>query len=361
METLTVQTSTNNYQIVIKENIRFIVPHYLDKTYSSIFIITDETVASLYADDVFDSFKETGYDVKIEIIPSGEASKSMDMYETLQTSLLKAGVDRKGLIVALGGGVVGDLAGFVAATFMRGIDYIQVPTTILAHDSSVGGKVAINHPLGKNLIGSFYPPVAVLYDTGTLNSLPKDEIRSGYAELLKEACIGNADFLADLLNVSLDDISNHQLQNHLYKGIQVKQSIVEQDEKEANIRMFLNFGHTLAHAIETELGYGELTHGEAVAIGMLFALRLSETELAITVPRQQIADWFHKNHYPISLSSLEVSQLIKHMKSDKKTENQQIQMVLLQKIESPLMKNISDEVLKKALATFMEELNDTWQ
>ena len=361
MKTLTVETSTNNYQIVIKENIRFSVPDYLEKTYSSIFVITDETVAPLYADDVVQSFAENGYDVQIKAIPSGEASKSMEMYEALQTSLLKAGVDRKGLIIALGGGVVGDLAGFVAATFMRGIDYIQMPTTILAHDSSVGGKVAINHRLGKNLIGSFYPPAAVLYDTGTLRSLPTNEIRSGYAELVKEACIGNADFLNELLDVSLNSISNHQLQEHLYKGIQIKQTIVEQDEKEANIRMFLNFGHTLAHAIETESGYGTLTHGEAVAIGMLFALRLSENELAVTVPSKQIAYWFHENQYPLTLSSLDVTQLMKHMKSDKKTENQQIQMVLLEKVESPLMKKISDEVLTQALDTFMEEMNDTWR
>src|SRR5699024_7795769 len=137
MKTVTVETSTNNCQIVVKENIRFSVPAYLENTYSSIFVITDDTVAPLYADDVVQSVAENGYDVQIKAILSGEASKSMEMYEALQTSLLKAGVDRKGLIIALGGGVVGDLAGFVAATFMRGIDYIQMPTTILAHDSSV--------------------------------------------------------------------------------------------------------------------------------------------------------------------------------------------------------------------------------
>ncbi|HLQ95228.1 MAG TPA: 3-dehydroquinate synthase [Pseudogracilibacillus sp.] len=361
MNTLTVQTSTNNYEIVIEEGIRFSVSMYLKKDYSSVFIITDDTVASLYAGDVSHSLQKQGYIVKTEVIPSGEISKSMEMYETLQTSLLEAGMDRKGLIIALGGGVVGDLAGFVAATFMRGIDYIQMPTTILAHDSSVGGKVAINHPYGKNLIGSFYPPAAVLYDTDTLSSLPVHEIRSGYAELIKEACIGNAEFLETLLNVSLDSISTKQLKNHLCAGIQVKQSIVEKDEKEANIRMFLNFGHTLAHAIETELGYGQLTHGEAVAIGILFALRMSEQEEAVRLPSEEIKRWFYENHYPCFPDRLDVSKLIEHMKSDKKTEKQQIQMVLLQEIESPVMKNVSDEKLREALETFMEELNNAWQ
>src|SRR5699024_1654322 len=141
-------------------------------------------------------------------------------------------------------------------TYMRGIDYIQVPTTILAHDSSVGGKVAINHELGKNMIGSFFPPKAVVYDVSTVFTLPEAEIRSGYAELIKEAFIADEAFLQQLWQITLNRLSPEQIKQHLYKGIQIKANIVEQDEREANIRKFLNFGHTLAHALETELGYG---------------------------------------------------------------------------------------------------------
>src|SRR5690625_492348 len=155
---------------------------------------------------------------------------------------------------------------------MRGIDYIQVPTTILDHDSSVGGKVAINHEQGKNLIGNFYPPVAVIYDVRMIQTLPENEIRSGYAELVKEAFISKEDFLQQLFAQPLSAISNEQLKKHLYEGVKVKVSIVEKDEKEANIRKYLNFGHTLARASESTKGYGAITHGQIVAIGMVFTL-----------------------------------------------------------------------------------------
>src|SRR5699024_5493517 len=156
------------------------------------------------------------------------------------------------------------------------IDFIQMPTTILAHDSSVGGKVAINHELGKNMIGAFYPPQAVIYDIETLKTLNKAELRSGYAELIKEAFISEKDFLNELTDTKLSE--------HLYKGIKIKSEIVEADEKESNVRKYLNLGHTLSHAIESELGYGKITHGEAVAIGMIFALKLSNIKYNAQLP-----------------------------------------------------------------------------
>src|SRR5699024_9392483 len=171
--------------------LRFRLNNLITKGYSKILIVTEDVVGSLYLDDVLNSLSEA----KTHIIPSADASKSLDMYSQLLTYLFKHHLDRNGLIIALGGGVVGDLAGFVAATYMLGIDYIQIPTTILAHDSSIGGKVAINHELGKNMIGSFYPPVAVVYDVDCLTTLPASEVRSGYAELVKEAFIRYTDFL----------------------------------------------------------------------------------------------------------------------------------------------------------------------
>src|SRR5699024_7013395 len=172
------------------------IQYYLSQKYTHIFIVTDDVIARLYLDDVLKGLDNRN--VHSFQVPAGETSKSIDMFHKLQTELLNHHLDRKSLIIALGGGVVGDLAGFVAATYMRGIDYVQVPTTILAHDSSVGGKVAINHELGKNMIGNFYAPKAVIYDVNTLSSLPEHEIRSGYAELVKEAFIANETFLQEL-------------------------------------------------------------------------------------------------------------------------------------------------------------------
>src|SRR5699024_7418799 len=275
------------------------------------------------------------------------------------TVALENHLDRHSLIIALGGGVIGDLAGFVAATFMRGIDYIQMPTTILAHDSSVGGKVAINHELGKNLIGAFYPPRAVIYDVDTLQTLPSHEVRSGYAEIVKEAFIAQNDLVDDLLSKRLVDIKEDELIDHLYRGIAIKGHIVEQDEKESYMRMFLNFGHTLAHAIEAELGYGDITHGEAVAIGMLFALQVSEDYMRVDLQSNRYKQWLLTNEYPLSLYGIHRDDIIEKMKLDKKSTNEQIQMVLLKTFEQPTVVHLSDERMATYLDTFIKELSET--
>ncbi|MEI3610787.1 3-dehydroquinate synthase [Pseudogracilibacillus sp. SO30301A] len=356
MNELSIKTSTHSYFVYIGDNLRFQLQDLIQQDYSSILIITDDKVASLYLDDVLSALK--GQRVFHSIIKSGEASKDIRQFYHLQTEAMNYHLDRKSLIIALGGGVVGDLAGFVASTFMRGIDFIQMPTTILAHDSSVGGKVAINHELGKNMIGSFYPPKAVIYDVNTLSSLPEHEVRSGYAELVKEAFIADESFLKRLLNVDIYSLSNNQLRDHLCNGIKIKAEIVEQDEKESNIRKFLNFGHTLAHALETKLGYGKITHGEAVAIGMLFALRLSEQTYNKALPSKSLYSWLKNNNYPLSLYGLKNSELLEVMKLDKKAENQNIQMVLLNNVADPKTIELSDREVLTALAMFEKELKD---
>lgn len=354
MQEIVVQAASHAYKIHIGENIRFKINEYIDKDYSSVLIITDDHVEALYLQDVLQSLKHKH--VYHVTIASGEASKSFENYYKLQTEAIQNGLDRQSLIIALGGGVVGDLAGFVAATFMRGIDYIQVPTTILAHDSSVGGKVAINHELGKNLIGNFYPPQAVIYDVATLTTLGQSEVRSGYAELIKEALIANAHFFEILLKIKLTQLSPEQLVNHLSAGIKIKANIVEADEKEAGVRKYLNLGHTLGHAIEAELGYGELTHGEAVAIGMLFALKLSEKYFSVQLPYQPLLQWLERNDYPLSLPNIEATDLLAKMKSDKKTVNKKIQMVLLKRIGEPIAIDIDDDLLYKQLQSFLKEM-----
>lgn len=359
MHSLNVKTSTHHYHVHIGKALRFQLLGLLPKKYKRILVVTDDVVAPLYLSELKKALTSEETTVVEVVIPSGEFSKNIEQFYHLQTVALENNLDRQSLIIALGGGVIGDLAGFVAATFMRGIDYIQVPTTILAHDSSVGGKVAINHELGKNLIGAFYPPRAVVYDIDTLTSLPTAEVRSGYAEIVKEAYIADASLLEELLPSRLQDYNEEQLSNHLYKGIAIKANIVEQDEKESHMRMFLNFGHTLAHAIEAELKYGEITHGEAVAIGMLFALRVSEDVMDVDLGSDRYKQWMQRNNYPLSLFEIERNALIERMKLDKKATDERIQMVLLERLEKPRVVHLTDEEIAHYLDAFIKELSKT--
>lgn len=352
MTNFEVETSTNNYPVYISENIFHEMDKYLKKSYSAILIVTDEHVAELYLNDVKEGLK--GHPRVFQtIIQNGEQSKSIEAFYNLQTEVIKYGLDRQSLIIALGGGVVGDLAGFVAATFMRGIDYVQAPTTILAHDSSVGGKVAINHPLGKNLIGSFYPPEAVIYDIQTLQSLPIKEIRSGYAEIVKEALLADKELFDDIMGTELNQVTNERLKNHILQGIKIKTNYVQADEKEKGIRAFLNFGHTLGHALESEYGYGKLTHGEAVAIGMLFSMEVSQAIFSNRLPVERLQKWLKDNNFPILLKDVNMNQLLSRMKSDKKVVNGQVQMVLLKDIGNPVTIELSDEDLRNYLKSFI--------
>jgi 3-dehydroquinate synthase len=349
-----VHASSHTYPIYIGADIRFQLNHLLPGKYASVLIISDDVVADLYLTDIMNNLSADN--IFHSIILSGEQSKNIETFYQLQTDAMAYGLDRQSLILALGGGVVGDLAGFVAATYMRGIDYVQIPTTILAHDSSVGGKVAINHEAGKNLIGSFYPPIAVIYDIATLHSLTAREIRSGYAELVKEALIANQDFFNQVIETKLDNITNEQLQEHLRSGIDIKASIVEIDEREAGIRMHLNLGHTLGHAIEAESGYGTLTHGEAVAIGLLFSLYLSENIFSIKLPYDVLLNWLKNNNYPLDISSFNEDALIKRMKSDKKTVDKKIQMVLLKDVGEPVVQEVAERDLKTHLKSFIRKM-----
>lgn len=355
MKTLSVKSSTNEYNVYIGKQLRHRLQDFIPSHYSAILVITDDTIQPLYLQDIKNNFSKVN--IYSSVIPSGEASKNIHTYYDLQTDALTYGLDRQSLIIALGGGVVGDLAGFVAATFMRGIDYVQIPTTILAHDSSVGGKVAINHELGKNLIGNFYPPTAVIYDVETLASLPVKEVRSGVAELIKEGLIADPKLFDYLTSIDLEHLDAEKLSEYLLKGIHVKADIVQRDERESGERKFLNLGHTLAHAIEAEYQYGQITHGEAVAIGLLFAMYVSEQLFKATLPSTQLTHWLKENNYPLNIADLKVSSLIEHMHKDKKAVSQQIQMVLLKKVGQPVTKVIADHLIEKLLKEFIKELN----
>ncbi|MFP7169403.1 3-dehydroquinate synthase [Terribacillus sp. 7520-G] len=357
MEQITVKASQSSYQVSVGAGIRHKLAEFLPKSYQNVFIVSDTSIAPHYLDDYIASLLPTAKVTK-KIIEPGEAAKSKDMYFDILDSMFEAQLDRKALVLALGGGVIGDLAGFVASTYMRGIDFIQLPTTILAHDSSVGGKVAINHETGKNLIGSFYPPVAVVYDVDTIKTLPEKEVRSGYAELIKEAYIGDAAFLDQLFaREKLDKENEDQLIKDLSLGIKVKTKIVEADEKENDLRKFLNLGHTLGHAIEAEAGYGTFTHGEAVAIGMLFALELSEKRFGADLRLNEFRSWLERNQYPLHVPDFPAERLIKRMQMDKKSENGEVHMVLLQEIGYPVTEKIDHGQLHEAVTSFLERMS----
>ncbi|UQD52553.1 3-dehydroquinate synthase [Bacillus methanolicus] len=356
METIWIRTTSRRYPVFVGQNVMETLPAFIHDQFSnitSLLIITDETVGGLFLPRLTSLLAD--FHPEAYIVPAGEKAKTFDVYYNCLTFALEKKLDRKSLIIAFGGGAVGDLAGFVAATFMRGIPFIQVPTTILAHDSAVGGKVAINHPLGKNMIGAFFQPEAVFYDIEFLETLPPAEKRSGFAEVIKHGLIKDRDLFEWLQSniKSLENLSNDDLQFMLARGIQVKESIVSKDEKETGIRAFLNLGHTLGHAIEAEMGYGKITHGEAVLIGICFALELSEREFGFSYKKEEFLQWIralgYKTDVPNHLSS---ENLVNRMKMDKKTVGQKIRFVLLEQVGRPVLKELEDERLLAHLEHF---------
>ncbi|PFN75803.1 3-dehydroquinate synthase [Bacillus sp. AFS076308] len=356
METIQIQTESKEYPVFVGEGCRnelpvFLTNHFPDLT--RILIITDETVAKLHLETLLQVLKP--WEPIMFTAPAGEKAKTFEVYYDALTTALASRLDRKSVVLSFGGGAVGDLTGFVAASFMRGIPFIQVPTTILAHDSAVGGKVAINHPLGKNMIGAFYQPEAVFYDLELLNTLPIHEIRSGFAEVIKHALIADPHFYDWLrLNIhNLNAITKEQLSASLVQGIKIKNKFVSQDEKETGIRAFLNLGHTLGHAIEAEMGYGNFTHGEAVMIGTIFALKLSNNLLGLSFNISEFIDWVTELGYETTVpKQLSFESLIAKMRQDKKSVGDAIRFVLLEQVGHPLLQEVSEEVLWQELTRF---------
>ncbi|MGM0899900.1 MAG: 3-dehydroquinate synthase [Bacillota bacterium] len=359
METIKIKAGDQAYPVHVGYGILNQLQSFLQSQYpqlTSILIITDETVGELYLEELIQLVEHK--QIYSKVVPAGEKAKTFEVYYDCLSYALEKKLDRKSMILSFGGGAVGDLAGFVAASFMRGIPFIQIPTTILAHDSAVGGKVAINHPLGKNMIGAFYQPVGVFYDLNFLASLPKTELRSGFAEVIKHGLISNHTFYNWLLDriKSLEAIPNPLMVEFLTKGIKVKARVVEKDEKESGIRAYLNFGHTLGHAIEAEVGYGKITHGEAVAIGMVFALQLSSQVYNFEFNTSEFIQWLKQLGYQTELpKGLSVERLVGRMKQDKKSYGQSVRFVLLKDIGQPTVCEISDGFLLENLEIFIRQ------
>lgn len=288
---------------------------------SPLLLVTDASVHGLYADRIKQSLEDAGYQVAVSVVPSGESSKSLAQLDALVADALTGGLDRKSTVVALGGGVVGDLAGFLAAVYMRGVRFVQMPTTILAHDSSVGGKTAVNHSLAKNIIGAFHQPEAVLYDLDALVSLPPREVRSGLSEVIKHGLIWDAAFVdwCEENAERLLAIDPDALGYALYEGCKVKSIVVSRDERENDLRAILNLGHTIGHALEAAAGYGELLHGEAIAIGMVGSARLAARFGYGDDMATRTEAIFRKFGLPVRIPAhLAADEIMKAMQHDKK-------------------------------------------
>jgi 3-dehydroquinate synthase len=325
MRELTVELGERSYPIYIGQGILTNISALFDRAKlsrkSPLLIVTDESVAALHLERVLTLLRDGGFAATACVVPAGETSKSLAQFEGIVTAALQAGLDRNSAIIALGGGVVGDLAGFAAASFMRGIRFVQIPTTILAHDSSVGGKVAFNHPMAKNIIGAFHQPELVLFDIDLLLTLPEREVKAGLSEVIKHGLIWDSAFTqwCDENADKLIGLDPEALSYALYIGCQVKAIVVSQDERENDLRAILNLGHTIGHALEAVAGYGELLHGEAIAIGMVGAAKLAQqfgySEDIHTVTK----GLFVKYGLPVSIPShLDTDRIMSAMMHDKK-------------------------------------------
>ncbi|TCL70784.1 3-dehydroquinate synthase [Hydrogenispora ethanolica] len=298
-----------------------------------ILVITNPTVAQWYLDPVLQSLQRAGYDAAAAQVPDGETFKSLAEADFLYDRLVEGKYDRKTVLVALGGGVIGDLTGFVAATYMRGVRFVQVPTTLLAQvDSSVGGKVAVNHRKGKNLIGAFYQPRLVLTDVTTLRTLPDAEFSSGMAEVIKHGIILDPEYYR-MIGAKLPQILRRDpaaLSEVVGGSCRIKAEVVRKDEKEQNLRAILNFGHTVGHALESITGYTRYKHGEAVALGMLAATKLAERSglLADQSLEPTLRRFCQELHLPLQIPGLDSSAIAEAILLDKKADQGAVRWIL---------------------------------
>ena len=317
-------------------------------------IVTNTTVAPLYLDKVAGHLRAAGRDVLEIILPDGEEHKNWQSLNLVYDALLQHKCDRKTTLVALGGGVIGDLTGFAASSYMRGVPFVQIPTTLLAQvDSSVGGKTGINHPLGKNMIGAFYQPRAVIADTATLTTLPARELSAGLAEVIKHGAILDADFF-DWIEANIEPLIARDRQAIGYaiaRSCEIKSDVVRKDEREGGLRAVLNFGHTFGHAIENGLGYGAWLHGEAVGCGMVMAADMS-ARLGLIEPAavERVRALVRAAGLPAVAPDLGEARWIELMEVDKKNEGGEIRFILLKPLGSPSITTAPLDVLRSTLA-----------
>ncbi len=316
-------------------------------------IVTDENVGAHYSKTVLHSLETAGFSACVATLPPGEQTKCQEQVFELYSRCLECGLDRHSFIVALGGGVIGDLAGYVAATYLRGIPFVQVPTSLLAMvDSSVGGKTGINLPEGKNLVGAFYQPELVLADLHTLKTLPEREYRAGLAEVVKYGIIYDAPFFQMLEEkvAELSNVGNVELLARIVgRSCEIKADVVAKDEREGGLRAILNFGHTVGHAVEKVAGYGEYVHGEGVAIGSIFATRASVALTGLSQAEcDRIEHFFQSLDLPVNAPGYHWADLRAALSVDKKTVGGMPKFVLVSEIgKSSIGNEIPEDRMEK--------------
>jgi shikimate kinase/3-dehydroquinate synthase len=316
-------------------------------------IVTNTIVAPLYLQRLTAMLESAGKQCLAIVLPDGEEEKNVDNLMRIFDALLEHKCDRKTTLIALGGGVIGDMAGFAAATYMRGVPFVQVPTTLLSQvDSSVGGKTAINHPLGKNMIGAFYQPQAVLADTATLATLPQRELSAGLAEVIKHGAIIDAVFF-DWLEQHMPQLMAREdaaLAHVIQRSCEIKADVVRQDERESGLRAILNFGHTFGHAIEAGLGYGEWLHGEAVGCGMVMAANLSHRLGYLSAEdKSRITALVKAAGLPVVAPNLGTERWLTLMEVDKKNAGGQIKFILLKPLGQAIITGVPADHLEATL------------
>jgi 3-dehydroquinate synthase len=347
---ITIQETQKSYPIFIGENILEKISELFDfKKYSKIAIITDDQIAKLFLEKLQKAIPYVTHPI---ILPSGEKAKNIETVIKIWQELLAQKFDRKSLVINLGGGVIGDMGGFAASTYMRGIDFLQIPTTLLSQvDASVGGKVGINFEGIKNMIGSFQQPKGILVDVTVLNSLPERIYEEGFGEIIKHGLIADKDYFNFITEKTM--FTPEEIIEIIYKSIEMKKHVVEQDEKEGGYRKILNFGHTVGHALEA-LSFETdhpLLHGEAVFLGMIAETKISE--LAGILPKEEseiILEKLSKISLPQRVDELEKSSVLEKMQTDKKNEHGTIKLTLLKHIgEAIIDQEITDEIIQKGL------------
>ena len=360
MRELTVHTPSHSYPIIIGR-------HLLDQAADllkpylkhSAVVITNDTVASLYLDKLNQQLDQLGIQHFSIVLPDGEAYKDWQSLNQIFDRLMEQRAERKTTLLALGGGVIGDMVGFAAACYQRGVPFVQIPTTLLSQvDSSVGGKTAINHPLGKNMIGAFYQPQIVLADLSSLSTLPPREFSAGMAEVIKYGLLGDADFIGWLEDnmsalMSQEETVLAQAVEHCCR---MKAEIVASDEKEQGIRAWLNLGHTFGHAIEAEMGYGVWLHGEAVAAGIVLACRLSEQLGQISAAdTERVIRLLQQANLPTEPPRFAFDRWLEHMQHDKKVSSGVMQFITLERLGRAAITSISQsELLRATLNPYLD-------
>jgi len=359
MQTISVPLQNRSYPIWIEKGLLTKLPELLKPMNQGQkwVIFSQNEIISLYGNSLYKGLKSAGFQVELVVLPDGEKAKSLNELEGIFSQLIGMGCDRSSTFLALGGGVVGDATGFIAGTFMRGVDYIQIPTTLLAMvDSSIGGKTGVNLPDGKNLVGAIWQPKAVVIDIELLKSLQEREITSAMGEVLKYGAILDrnlfevvAENLNDILNLSKPEL----LTEVIGRCAKLKADVVVEDEREGGKRRILNFGHTIGHALETHFGFETLRHGEAVAYGMLAAGKLSNEDGRLEIEDFELLQTTIKKLPLPKLPEFDAENILKIMQRDKKVKDRKINFVLLEAIGKTV---IVDSIEKESIIKAMESL-----